>query len=169
LVYCANHSGANVTVIDGSMDTVLKTIAVDSYPRALVFNPAQSRVYVANSKPGSSNISVIRDSTLGVAERATLTARHLSLEACPNPFSGQTRLLLTANGLRPVVRIYDVNGALVRDLNLARSTRVGTEVCPYDLIWDGTDGMGRRLPTGVYVVRLSDGTGSVNRKVMLLR
>jgi hypothetical protein len=62
-----------------------------------------------------------------------------------------------------------VNGTLVRDLAQIRSTRAGTEACPYDLIWDGTDGMGRRLPAGVYVVRLSDGANSVHRKVLLLR
>ena len=54
-------------------------------------------------------------------ERAPLVERRLSLEADPNPFSGQVSLRLTANGLRPEVRIYDVNGALVRDFNPTRS------------------------------------------------
>ena len=104
-------------------------------------------------------------------ERSPLVERHLSLEAEPNPFRGQVSLRLAARAgtqacpYRPEVRIYDVNGALVRDFNPTRSTSAQAhEACPYDLIWDGTDGMGRRLPAGVYVVRLTDGANSVNRR-----
>jgi len=60
-----------------------------------------------------------------------------------------------------------VNGALVRELSEIRDSP--QRESPRFLTWDGTDGIGRRLPTGVYVVRLTDGASSVNRKVMLLR
>ena len=159
-----------MTVIDGASDSVLKTIAVGIEPWALTCNPVQNRVYVANY--ASNSISVIRDSALGVAERAPLTGRRLSLEAYPNPFSGQVRLRLSTRAgteacpYRPELRIYDVNGALVRDLNPTRSLAPSLSC---SLLWDGTDGVGRRLPAGVYVVRLTDGANSVNRKVMLLR
>jgi len=163
-VYCTNRSSSNVTVIDGTSDSVVKTIAVGLEPSALTCNPAQNCIYVANYV--SNSISVIRDSALGVTERAPLTARLASLDAHPNPFTGQVRLQLSANGLRPEVRIYDVNGALVRDFN---ATRFPAPSLACSLVWDGTDGMGRRLPAGAYVVRLTDDVNSVNRKVMLLR
>jgi DNA-binding beta-propeller fold protein YncE len=159
-----------VTVIDGTSDLVVKAIAVGTGPTALTCNTAQNRVYVANQY--SNSVSIIRDSALGVAERAAPMGRRLSLEAYPNPFSGQVHLRLSARAgtgaspYRPEVRIYDVNGALVRDFNPTRSL---APLLPCSLVWDGTDGMGRRLPAGVYVVRLTDGTGSANRKVMLLR
>ena len=74
-------------------------------------------MYVANRN--SNSISVIRDSVVvGIQERAPSVERRLTLEAEPNPFSGQIRLRLTADGLRPEVRIYDVNGALVRDFGV---------------------------------------------------
>jgi flagellar hook assembly protein FlgD len=90
----------------------------------------------------------------------------MMLEAEPNPFSTQVQLRLTTIGPRPEVRIYDVNGALVRDFNPTRSLAPSLSC---SLLWDGTDGLGRRLPAGVYVVRLTDGATSVNRKVLLLR
>ena len=135
-VYCANGGSDGVTVIGGASDSVVKTIAVGIEPCALTCNPAQNRIYVANY--GSNSISVIQDSALGVAERSPLTGHRLSLEAYPNPFRGQVSLRLTADGLRPEVRIYDVNGALVRDLSPTRSTKAGTEAVPTTL-----PGMGR--------------------------
>jgi hypothetical protein len=146
---------------------------------ALTCNPAEGRVYVANY--WSNSVSVIQDSPLvGIHERTPTAERRLSLVAYPNPFRGRLGLRLMVSGdmtrtasVRDRVpgrlRIYDVNGALVRDLNPTRSTRAGTEASPYNLTWDGTDGTGRRLPAGVYVVRLTDGADSVHRKVLLLR
>jgi YVTN family beta-propeller protein len=164
-VYCANGRDSTVTVIDGATNSVLKTMTVGASPIALTCNPVQNRVYVANY--GSNSISVVRDSALDVAERATPTGRRLALEAEPNPFSGRISLRLTANGSRPEVRIYDVNGALVRSFPEIRDSPQRDS--PRFLVWDGTDGMGRRLPTGVYVVRLTDGANCVQRKVLLLR
>ncbi len=183
-VYCANWNSADVTVIGGASDSVVKTIAVGSYPQALTCNPAQNRIYVANFS--SNSISIIRDSALGVAERAPLVEHRLSLEAEPNPFSGRVRLQVmvsgdtipnrSGSGHVPGLRVYDVNGKLVRTLwgqppSFPRPQSRGETPggSPLFLTWDGTDGAGRRVPPGVYVVRLTDDAESVNRKVMLLR
>jgi YVTN family beta-propeller protein len=164
-VYCANWSGSNVTAIDGASDSVVKTITVGSEPTAMTCNPVQNRIYAANY--GSNSISVIRDSALGVAERAPLTECRVSLEAYPNPFSGRVRLQLTANGSRPVVRVYDVNGALVRDFGATGSL---APLLSRSLVWDGTDDLGHRLPNGVYICRVSDGPHTVAvRELTLLR
>jgi YVTN family beta-propeller protein len=164
-VYCANRGSGNVTVIDGASDSAVKTITVGIAPCALTHNPAQNRIYVANY--GSNSVSIIRDSALGLAERAPFTARRASLEAYPNPFSGQTRLRLTANGLRPNVRIYDVNGALVRAFRKSAVRSSQLESLRF-LTWDGTDGMGRRVPPGIYFCALDSGTEHLTRKLVLL-
>jgi YVTN family beta-propeller protein len=163
-VYCASERCANVAVIDGASDSVVKTVTVGFRPAALVFNPTQNRVCVANSEQNS--ISVIRDSALGVAQRSPAVGRRVALDVFPNPFSGQVRLQLTADGLRPEVRIYDVNGALVRDFGATRSLAPSL---PYSFTWDGTDDLGRLLPNGVYLVRVTDGSRSASRQVLLLR
>jgi flagellar hook assembly protein FlgD len=92
----------------------------------------------------------------------------MALDVFPNPFSGQVRLQLIANGLRPEVRIYDVNGALVRDFPRFE-VRTSKYEGPQFLVWDGTDDRGRLLPNGVYLVRVTDGSTSASRQVLLLR
>jgi flagellar hook assembly protein FlgD len=92
----------------------------------------------------------------------------MALEVHPNPFSGQVRLQLTANGLRPEVRFYDVNGALVRDF-LKPEVRTSKFESPRFLTWDGTDDLGRLVPNGVYLVRVTDGSTSASRQILLLR
>jgi YVTN family beta-propeller protein len=161
-VICSNN-GNDVTVIDGASDSVLKTITVGTWPMFMAYNPTQNRVYVAIFD--SDSISVIRDSALGVAERSTLVQRRVSLEAFPNPFSGQVRLQLTANGSRPEVRIYDANGALVRDFNPTRSLASSLS---RSLVWDGTDNLNRSLPNGIYLVRVSDGSRTVATRELIL-
>ena len=62
------------------------------------------------------------------------------------------------------LKVYDATGRLVRDfsrltVNGERST----------ILWDGTDDYGRRLPSGVYFIRLEDGEFKDTEKVILLR
>ncbi len=50
------------------------------------------------------------------------------------------------------IKIFDVSGRLVGSFSLA------TDYClPNTLIWDGSDAPGRKLPGGVYFVRLEAG------------
>jgi len=165
-VYCADWAGSTVTVIDGANDRVLRTITVGTWPCAFAWQPARNRMYVANSQ--FEHVSVLRDSALEIEERAPMVERRVALEFRPNPFRDRVSFQLTANGLRSEVRIYDVSGALVRDFGATRSARAGTEACPYDLTWDGTDDMGRRLPNGVYLVWVSDGSRTVAARELIL-
>jgi YVTN family beta-propeller protein len=65
-IYVGNYYSDDVTVIDGTTNQVLKTIAVGQYPVALCHNPVQDRVYVANYN--GSSVSVLRDSGGGIEE-----------------------------------------------------------------------------------------------------
>ena len=56
-VYCANEYNANVTVIDGTNNSVITTIPVGNDHYALVWNSANNKVYCANV--GSANVTVI--------------------------------------------------------------------------------------------------------------
>jgi hypothetical protein len=87
---------------------------------------------------------------------STAAAQILTVE--PNPFSpdgdGHDDLLFIRYRLdhadsRLDVRIYDVRGREVRQLaNNAAATFSG------EILWDGRDGGGRDLPTGLYIVYL---------------
>jgi arabinogalactan endo-1,4-beta-galactosidase len=75
---------------------------------------------------------------------------HPVAEAWPNPFHDSVRVRFpAARGGSGRVRVEDVTGRLVRELEGMPSVPGGMEVR-----WDGRDGAGRRLPDGVYCVRL---------------
>jgi YVTN family beta-propeller protein len=164
-VFCANQQDDSVVVISGESDSVLTMIAVGAGPLAMAYNPLHNRLYVANQ--WSKSISVIRDSVLGLAERPLPVGRRVVLEVSPNPFSDQIRLQLTASGSRPAVRVYDVNGALIRDLTKFE-VRTSKFEGPRFLTWDGTDNAGRQLPNGVYLIRVSNGLHTLATKELVL-
>ncbi len=83
----------------------------------------------------------------------------------PNPFNPITAIsfLSPATG-RAVLRVYDVKGALVRTLldDVVAAGEVSVR-------WDGKDGSGRNMTSGVYFYELRIGNERVSRKMVLLR
>uniref|UniRef100_A0A7C6ENV5 T9SS type A sorting domain-containing protein n=1 Tax=candidate division WOR-3 bacterium TaxID=2052148 RepID=A0A7C6ENV5_UNCW3 len=63
------------------------------------------------------------------------------------------------------LKIYDISGRLVKSFNL-ESCIMNHESA---ILWDGDDDSGRRLPSGVYFVRLETDEFKKNEKVILLR
>ena len=84
----------------------------------------------------------------GVEPVASPLARRAT--SAPNPFTEATSLRFQrARAGRTVVEIFDTRGALVR--RWPASWRPGG---PSSVDWDGTDGAGRRVSTGVYYWRV---------------
>jgi hypothetical protein len=83
----------------------------------------------------------------------------------PNPFNPTTRIVFGLSGPESVsLRIYDAAGRLVRALvDEARPAGHYTE------IWDGLDGGGRNVSSGVYFYRLDAGAFTQTRKMIMLR
>jgi YVTN family beta-propeller protein len=89
-IYVANENSANVTVIDGSTDTVKTTVTVGTTPVALAVNPLTNMIYVANKASGT--VSVISGSTDTLA--ATVTVGSGPSAVALNPV---TNLIYVAN------------------------------------------------------------------------
>ena len=85
--------------------------------------------------------------------------------AFPNPFSVNTTLAFhVPNQTHVTLRIYDVSGALVR--NVAEDVfKAGA----HERIWDGRNGQGRLAPSGVYFARMTGGQIDVHVKILLVR
>ena len=74
----------------------------------------------------------------------------------PNPFTNTTRFVFEHNHpmeqLGVKIEIYNTSGGLVKDIN---TSFVAEGSWSNDIVWDGTDNNGVKLPSGVYVYRLS--------------
>jgi flagellar hook assembly protein FlgD len=62
------------------------------------------------------------------------------------------------------VGVFDVAGRLVRTLHEGAA-----QMSEYHTTWDGTNEHGDAVASGVYFVRVSVGSESLERKVVLLR
>jgi hypothetical protein len=89
-------------------------------------------------------------------------AASLVLAGSPNPFAGSLRLSFALDRAGPVdLRIFGVDGREV-----ARLLQENRGPGAHDVSWDGRDGGGKRVPAGVYFVRL-EGSGRVtNQRVV---
>lgn len=83
----------------------------------------------------------------------------------PNPFNPQTTLVYTLWEGGPVqVAIYDARGSLVR--------RLVDQVMPageHRVTWNGLDGAGQPVGSGVYFVKLAAGSDVDTRKMVMLK
>lgn len=83
----------------------------------------------------------------------------------PNPFNPMTAIEYSIPKQEGVsLRVYNAQGQLVRTL-------VDQVQAPgrYAIGWDGTDGKGRTVASGVYFYRLTSGERSETRKMILLK
>ncbi len=87
------------------------------------------------------------------------------LEARPNPFNPNTEIVLALSAATSVrVVIHDAAGHVVREL-LNENVAAGE----HRLTWDGRDGDGRAVATGVYFARLQAADGVRAIKLTLVR
>ena len=105
-------------------------------------------------------------SPTAVPERETPAAAVRLLRNHPNPFNPQTTISFVLRARTSVdIAIYDATGALVK--RLANGAAMGPGTCR--ISWDGTNAAGTAVASGCYWCRLSGGTRSLTRKMVLLR
>lgn len=91
------------------------------------------------------------------------------LQSYPNPFTDAATIVYTvpesrSSGLPVSLGIYDRLGRLVRTL-VAAQRFPGT----FTVVWDGRDGAGRPVPSGLYVGRLVTDEGQRSIRITRLR
>ena len=88
------------------------------------------------------------------------------IRVSPNPFRTSARI--EAPDWGPLT-IHDVRGRLVRVLTCLPGGACPGRAGPFEGSWDGTDEAGRRLPSGIYLLRHESPDGRVVRRVALVR
>ncbi len=105
--------------------------------------------------------------------------KKISLQVSPNPFKKRleiryeipdVRFEMENEPISPIsypisagLKIYDVTGRMIRKWDyetIRQSNRI---------IWDGTDDSGRKLPSGIYFVKLEEGEFKKTEMVILLK
>jgi hypothetical protein len=120
---------------------------------------------------GGGDVYLIKTDSLGevpvfVAEPKADAPRGavLELRCEPNPFAGVTRISLASrsSGVEARrLRVCDVQGRVVRSYSISPS--------PFSLTWDGTDELGRALPSGTYFITLDAAGQHTTVRVVLQR
>ncbi|OYD15285.1 hypothetical protein CH333_06085 [candidate division WOR-3 bacterium JGI_Cruoil_03_44_89] len=119
------------------------------------------------SSPSSDSTPIIYEIQMGYSNNGTAVEndeqRNTYLYSpAPNPFISSTNIRYINGGESEFsIRVYDVCGRVTRELLKGR----GGNGC---ITWRGEDDRGRRLPPGVYFIRLNTKETIVSRKVIIL-
>ncbi|AVI52001.1 hypothetical protein C5O00_12885 [Pukyongia salina] len=100
------------------------------------------------------------DGTLGIEEIAK--AEGYGFISYPNPFSESTTLqFYTAQDATTRLAVYNIQGQMVRSLF------EGANTGKQQIVWDGTNGAGKRLSEGLYFVALEvDGNTHIQKVIL---
>jgi hypothetical protein len=121
---------------------------------------------LCGSTPSFSPFVVARFDPFTGAGGDAAPARLALRQNVPNPFNPVTAIQydVPAGGADVTIRIYDVSGRLVRTLvNGRRPAGTGS------VTWDGTDGHGSAVASGLYFCRMVSGAFTETRKMVLLK
>ena len=103
--------------------------------------------------------------SLAVAAGAVKSAASELKQNHPNPFSSQTSITFVLDDQQNVcLNIYDLRGNKVRGL-CNRTFTADT----HDVVWDGKDASGSRVPDGIYFFRLETESMKETKKMLLMR
>ena len=106
----------------------------------------------------------LRVTTLGQVKRTAL------LQNFPNPFNPETWLPYRLAVDAPVtLRIYNVRGQLMRELNLGVQKAGGYLTRETAAYWDGRDHVGETVSSGIYFYTLHAGPFQATRSMLILK
>ncbi len=132
---------------------------------ALMLTPAYVHsVWEDTRNSGTDGIEIYasrRDPIIGISE--TKSAKLGKLKLFPNPFKEKVTLGLSPelNGKDIHLYVYDLSGKFIT----AQSIVVNNS----SINWNATDNYGRKLPAGIYVLRIVDGNNFLTQKAILLQ
>ena len=102
--------------------------------------------------------------TLGRVKRTAL------LQNFPNPFNPETWMPYRLASNAPVsIQIYNVQGQLLRELNLGEQKAGSYVTRDTAAYWDGRDDVGETVSSGVYFYTLQAGASQTTRRMLVLK
>lgn len=189
LYWTVGGSSGNAIVSADTDGSNVQTLVSDLplAPRSLAFDASTQRFYWVNySTSGDGTVQRINLDGSGLETLVTTGIRYgfgiaLAYEQLsaapgtplpmaglgnrPNPFNPSTLISFDlARGQVVQLRVFALDGALLRTLLDERRAAGANAVS-----WDGRDALGRTLPSGVYLYRLTSEQGQYSRRMTLIR
>jgi hypothetical protein len=104
----------------------------------------------------------------GIEEEEFVRETFFILQSRPNPFSQQT-VIRYACPSKACLKIYDLSGRLTRTFDHS-TPQDPMDNQPFNqIVWDGKDNAGKRVPNGVYFLRFNAGEYNTTRKLLMIR
>ena len=168
----------------GTVGWTLDPVPVSSYPymmnpgdsllcRVIILIPVEKSLdgYAIDtmhftSAIGSHHVILLfNDSLLTNIKKTGQFPEQLMLNNYPNPFSGATTITFSMNYSSMIkLEVFDLDGRKVRTLAegiyLAGNTQVG---------WDGSNDRGNKVPSGVYLYRITAKDKTITKRMVLIR
>ncbi|MGK9477012.1 T9SS type A sorting domain-containing protein [Melioribacter sp. OK-6-Me] len=147
-----------------------QSITVNGKITASRFPVKQAKITFINKSDTTIQFSTLSDDNgnyridilTSVQDDFTIPSSFTLGQSYPNPFSSSTAIPYGLHNENDVtVTIYDVLGRVVRKFNVGRQT-VGT----HSIIWDGTNGIGQKVASGIYFYKLEAGGESQVKKMI---
>ena len=133
-----------------------KTLAMTGFYSTVLFDPKVLYNQLPPSAPASSNLANDIQTEL--------------LHNYPNPFNPETWIpYRLANDANVTLTIYDVDGHIVRTLDIGHSRAGIYESRDNAIYWDGRNDWGERVASGVYFYHLTTGEYSATKRMAILK
>ncbi|HEC78618.1 MAG TPA: T9SS type A sorting domain-containing protein [candidate division WOR-3 bacterium] len=150
-IYYTDNGGVSWTELDSLPNHHLNRLVM----------PDDSTIYVTTR----GGVYRYRFPSQGVTENERKPIMSFVSNITPNPFKRSAVISYSVSSSQTInISIYDITGRKVKTLVKGRKERGF-----YKANWEGTDDFGKKLPTGVYFVRLTASDESFTKKVILLR
>ncbi len=167
-----NTAGATVTGWSSSEHIYTATITV-TQSGSVTFGVAEG---VATDRANNSNTaSLLKTVTVTLPNAAPLASgsipdETLLLANYPNPFNPETWIPYhLANASDVQITIYDTRGTVVRRLHLGHQREGYYTHRSHAAYWDGRNGIGERVASGIYFYQLRADEVSPLRKMVILK
>jgi len=175
---------------------VLKTDLTSDYQLAYEAQNGELRISLANSEATSGNGNIVivefralqlplqnrhnsvrlvnvmlnEGSNIFLQNNTPIPEETKLLANYPNPFNPETWIpYLLADGANVNIRIYNINGQLVRQLDLGKQ-RAGSYIARDKAVyWDGNNEFGEAVASGIYFYTLQAGSVSKTRQMVILK
>ena len=138
----------------------------DTTEAVTISNDASTGLYVIAD--GIRVVAIDTAAATGITQNKQIfmPGDHMLLENYPNPFNSETNFVFSlAEPAQVNFEIFDILGRRIRVLLQELSLPAGEHI----IRWDGRNNKGSDLPTGIYLVRYSDGSHYRLHKALILR